>query len=129
MNGKFFCFQTTTKKINMLAMCNVKTEYKNLRCKNEKKKRNYFFVSHKDETSFIFWHAIIFLLLCGNQNILPWYNILNDVQNKNLVLRKNNFVLKQNIWRCTKSNLVSWCRQKRVVARKSVSCQQKKSLM
>ena len=74
-----------------------------------KKKRNYFFVSHKDETLFIFWHAIIFLLLCGNQNILPWYNILNDVQNKNLVLHKNNFVLKQNIWHCTKSDLVSWC--------------------
>ena len=54
-----------------------------------------------------FWHVIIFLLLCDNENISPWHNILNNVQNKNLVLAKNNFASKQKVWCCTKNNFMS----------------------
>ena len=46
------------------------------------------YVSHKNESLFIFWQLILFLLLCDNNNISPWHNILNHVQNKNLVLHE-----------------------------------------
>ena len=41
--------------------------------------------------NYFFWHVIIFLLLRDNKNISPRYHILNDVQNKNLVLHKKQF--------------------------------------
>ena len=73
------------KKINMLPMCKVKTEYKKfVMHKNEIN----FYVSHANEILFIFWHAIMFLLLCDNKNMSPWHNILSNVQNKNLMLHK-----------------------------------------
>ena len=102
-----------------------------------KKNEINFFVSHKNESLFIFGLVIIFLLLCDNKNIWPWHNILNYVQNKIWCCTKNNFVLKQKVWCCTKSNLVSiktcWCcrksisyHQKKVnVAQKSISYRQK----
>ena len=46
---------------------------------------------HENEFFFLFWHLIIFLLLRDNRNISPSDNILNDVQNKNLVLHKKQF--------------------------------------
>ena len=69
----------------MLTMRNVKTEYNKMMMQ---KQRNQFFVSHKNESLFTFWHAIIFLLLCDNKNISPWHDIINDAQNKNLELQE-----------------------------------------
>ena len=72
-----------------------------------RKKRNYFFVSHKNEILFFFETCYI------NNNISPWRNIQNNVQNKSWGCMKNNFVSKQKVACCTKSHLVStktsWC--------------------
>ena len=72
----------------MLLMCSIKIEYKNfVWCT-----KNEIILCHmKMIFFFLFWHLIIFLLLRDNRNISPWDNILNDVQNKNLVLHKKQF--------------------------------------
>ena len=57
---KVFVSSTTTKKINMLTMCNVNTEYKKWWCSKDE---IILFVSHKNKSLFIFLHVIIFLLL------------------------------------------------------------------
>ena len=97
-------------------MCNVKTEYKKWRCITNEIS---FFVSHKNKSLFIFWHVVIFLLLCDHKNISPWHNILRlGVARKVILCRNNKFGVAQK---------VILFRQKHVdVAQKSISCQQKK---
>ena len=66
------------------------------------------------------------MLLHDNKNISP-HNILNDVQNKNLVLHEKQFCRNKKVDDAQK---VIWCQQKQVdVARKSVSCQQNKLML
>ena len=71
----------------MLLMWNVKIEYKKFVIH---KKRNNFFVSHKDEILF-FWHVIIFLLLRDNKNISPWHYSKQCPKQKFGVARKTIF--------------------------------------
>ena len=68
-------------------MWNVKIEYKKFVIH---KKRNNFFVSHKDEILF-FWHVIIFLLLRDNKNISPWHYSKQCPKQKFGVARKTIF--------------------------------------
>ena len=81
----FFLSRTTTKKINMLTMCNAKTEYKKIVMHE---KRNYFFCVSLKWKLIYFLTSDYILLICDNKDTLSWHNILNDVQNKNLVLHE-----------------------------------------
>ena len=80
-------------------------------------------MSHKNESLFIFWLVIIFLLLCDNKNMSPWHKRCP----------KQKFGVARKIILCWNKKFdvarkVILFRQKRVdVARKSISCQQKKS--
>ena len=73
------------KKINMIPMCNEKTEYKKFVLRKYKVK---FFVFYKNKSLFFSWPRITFLLLRDNRNILLWHNILNNAQNNNSVLHE-----------------------------------------
>ena len=73
------------KKINMMLMCNEKTECKKFVLRKYKVK---FFVFYKNKSLFFSWPGITFLLLRDNKNILLWHNILNNVQNNNSVLHE-----------------------------------------
>ena len=116
MVKSFFVSRTTTKKINILTKCNVKTEYKKMVM--HKKTKLIFFVSHKNESLFIFWLVIIFLLLCDNKNVSPWHKYKFGVARKIILSCNKKFDVAQK---------VIWLRQKRVdVAWKSIPCHQKK---
>ena len=79
-------------------------------------------MSHKNESLFIFWLVIIFLLLCDNKNMSPWHKRCP----------KQKFGVARKIILCWNKKFdvarkVILFRQKRVdVAWKSISCQQKK---
>ena len=68
-----------------LPMCNVKIEYNKFVMH---KKRN---LCHTKVKFYFFWHVIIYLLLRDNKNTSLWHNILNEVQNKILVLHEKYF--------------------------------------
>ena len=109
----------------------------NVQCKNwikkicDEQKANLIFLCHIKMKCYFFWHVTIFLLLCDNENISLWYNILNNVQNKNLVLHEKQFWVEKKAWCCRKSNLVStnasWCCSKMyfMLQKKSWSCTKK----
>ena len=78
----------------------VKTEYKKMNAQ----KTDLIFLCHIKMKFYL--HVIIFLLLCDNKNISPWHNILKHIETKIWCCTKNNFVLKQKVWRYTKSNLL-----------------------
>ena len=99
------------EEISMCPMCNLKIEYKKFMVY---KKRSWFFVSHKND---FFEHVIIFLLLCDNENIWAWHNILNIVQNKKLVLQEKKVDIAQKMFHVNDNKLI--------VHKKSISYRQK----
>ena len=94
------------------------------------KNENIFFVSHKNDILFIYFfeEGIILLLLQNNKDIWPWHNILNNIQNKSLVLH-----VKKNLYRIKKFDVaqkIIWCWQKQVdVHEKAFHVNENKSML
>ena len=157
INSLFFSRSTTKKIAHWNHMCNTKIEYKKIVMH---KKQSYFFASHNNDILilfyfiflwyrqqneshnndililfyFIFLWYVIFLFLQDNKNISPWYNILNDVQNKKMVSNEKHFFVKKKNWCCRKSSLVSskasqYCTKRISRQQKKVDITQKKYFM
>ena len=78
----------------MLPMCNNE-KWKCKICDVQKNDIN-FFVQRKNEIRFIFWHLVIFLMLCNNKNISPWHNSFKSRKQKISVAEKN-FMFKKKL--------------------------------
>ena len=120
----FFLSRTPAKKINMLLMWNVKIEYKKIVMH---KKRNYFFVSHKNEILFFFDTCSIFVPTWQQKYVSPWQNILNNVQNKSLALHEKQFcvetkslMLHEKVFHVDKNNWWWWCTKKNILCSKKL---------
>ena len=96
-------------------------------------------MSHKNESLFIFWHVIIFLLLCDNKNISPRHDAKIwcqkqkfDVARKIILCWNKKFdialkvilVSTEMCWCCSKKYFMS-TKEKVDVAQKYISCRQK----
>ena len=129
INSLFFSRSTTKKIAHWNHMCNTKIEYKKIVMH---KKQSYFFASHNNDILILFyfiffWYVIIFLFLQDNKNISPWYNILNNVQNKKMVSNEKHFFVKK---KTDVAEKVVWCHQKQVnIARKEFHVSKKKLIL
>ena len=136
MVKSFFVSRPLRRRSTCLQCVMLKLNVKKCWCR---KNEINFFVSHKNESLFIFWHVIIFLLLCDNKNISPRHDAKIwcqkqkfDVARKIILCWNKKFdmalkvilVSTETCWCSTKKYFMS-TKKKVDVAQKYVSCRQK----